>query len=158
MTVYFPTVRTGKMKQKVLLRLAARRKSMAEIHPKSTVFVLEDDPGVRDSLTALLEAVGIRTRTFVCGTDIVRSAPILVDGCLLLDICLPDFDGFEVLRRLRDANVQLPAIFMTGQEFQAQSAQAPRLGAVAVLRKPISDTLLLSAISTALVSAKAQTA
>jgi two-component system response regulator FixJ len=131
---------------------------MAEIDPESTVFVLEDDPGVRDSLTALLEAVGIRTRTFACGTDILRSAPILIDGCLLLDICLPDYDGFEVLRRLREADVQLPVIFMTGQESQAQRAHSPRVGAFAVLRKPISDTLLLSAITGALSLSRTTTA
>jgi two-component system, LuxR family, response regulator FixJ len=125
------------------------------VYRQSTVFVVEDDPGVRDSLTALLDAVGIRARAFSCGSDVIRHAPSLHDGCVLLDICLPDYDGFEVLRMLRESGVSLPVIFMTGHETHAQRATAPRLGAFAVLRKPISDTALLSTIEGALSSARA---
>ncbi len=130
---------------------------MAKVVQESTVFVLEDDTAVRESLTALLEAVGMRTQAFACGNDIVQSASTLVDGCLLLDISLPDYDGFEVLRMLREAEVRLPAIFMTGQEMLAQRARAPRFGAFAVLDKPINDALLLSTLTDALAGARAPT-
>jgi len=120
---------------------------MTKVDREGTVFVLEDDAEVRESLTALLEAMGLRTRAFACGRDIVRSAATLVDGCLLLDIGLPDYDGFEVLRMLREADVDLPAIFMTGDEMNAARAPVRGSGARVVLRKPISDTVLLATLA-----------
>lgn len=123
---------------------------MTKVDPEGTVFVLEDDAEVRESLTALLEAMGLRTQAFACGRDIVRSAGSLVNGCLLLDIGLPDYDGFEVLRMLRDADVNLPVVFMTGDEMNTARIPVRGPGASIVLRKPINDTVLLSTLAEAL--------
>jgi two-component system response regulator FixJ len=114
-----------------------------------TVFVVEDDVGVRDSLLALLHAAGWRTMAFGTGDDVLKCSDTLNEGCLLLDICLPDHDGFEVLMSLRRAGVGLPVIFMTGEERRAEQARAAGIGAFAVLQKPLIETHLLSAITRA---------
>lgn len=115
-----------------------------------TVFVVEDDVGVRDSLLALLHAAGWRTMAFGTGDEVLKYTGSLDDGCLLLDICLPDYDGFEILMSLRRAGVCLPVIFMTGEERSAEQARAAGVGASDVLQKPLIETHLLSAISRAI--------
>jgi FixJ family two-component response regulator len=117
-----------------------------------TIFVVEDDVGVRDSLQALLESAGLRTMVFGSGHEVLSCCGVMNTGCLLLDICLPDHDGFEVLARLRRAGVRLPVIFMTGEERRAEQARASGLGAFAVLHKPLSETQLLRAIEGAICS------
>ena len=114
-----------------------------------TVFIVEDDIGVRDSLLALLQAAGWRTMAFGTGGEVLRCSGTLNEGCLLLDICLPDYDGFEVLTSLRRAGVGLPVIFMTGEERRAEQARAAGIGAFAVLQKPLSEAPLLAAIARA---------
>ena len=114
-----------------------------------TVFVVEDDVGVRESLLALLHAAGWRTMAFGTGDEVLKCGGTLNDGCLLLDICLPDYDGFEVLTALRWAGVGLPVNFMTGEERRAELARAAGIGAFAVLQKPLSEARLLSAIARA---------
>jgi two-component system response regulator FixJ len=114
-----------------------------------TVFVVEDDSGVRDSLLALLQSAGWTTMAFGTGGEVLRSSGALNEGCLLLDICLPDCDGFEVLAALRRAGVSLPVIFMTGEESRFQRARAATSGALAVLRKPLSEPQLLAAVTRA---------
>lgn len=86
---------------------------------------------------------------FETGGEVLRSSSALNEGCLLLDICLPDYDGFEVLRSLRRAGVALPVIFMTAEERRAEQARAAGTGAIAVLQKPLSETHLLAAIASA---------
>ncbi|MBK8209391.1 MAG: response regulator [Rhodospirillales bacterium] len=115
-----------------------------------TVFVVEDDVGVRDSLLALLHAAGWRTTAFGTGGEVLKYSGTLGQGCLLLDICLPDYDGFEVLMSLRRAGVCLPVIFMTAEERSAEQARAPEIGALAVLQKPLNEAHLLSAIGRAM--------
>lgn len=104
---------------------------------------------MRDSLLALLQAAGWQTMAFETGGDVLKSSKALSEGCLLLDICLPDYDGFEVLTSLRRAGVVLPVIFMTGEERRAEQARAAATDALAVLQKPLSETHLLAAIALA---------
>lgn len=68
----------------------------------------------------------------------------------MLDICLRDHNGFDVLILLRRAGVALPAIFMTGENYSVVQARAAKLNAYAVLQKPLSDTWLLNAVTGAM--------
>lgn len=111
---------------------------------------MDDDADVRDSLQVLLEAAGLRTRVFSSAGEILRRSRLMKDGCLLLDICLPTHNGFEVLSLLRRAGVALPAIFMTGENYSLVQARAAKLNAYAVLQKPLSDTWLLNAVTGAM--------
>lgn len=115
-----------------------------------TVFIVDDDPAVRESLQALLEAAGLRTRVFSSAGEILRCSRIMTAGCLLLDIGLRNHSGFDVLILLRRACVSLPAIFMTGGNYSVAQARAAKLNAYAVLQKPLSDVWLLNAVTAAM--------
>lgn len=115
-----------------------------------TVFIVDDDPAVRESLQVLLETARLRTRVFCSAGEILRCSRIMTAGCLLLDICLRDHNGFDVLILLRRAGVALPAIFMTGENYSVVQARAAKLNAYAVLQKPLSDTWLLNAVTGAM--------
>lgn len=115
-----------------------------------TVFIVDDDAGVRESLQVLLEAAGLRSRVFASAGEILRCARVMTAGCLLVDVGLPDHNGFEVLILLRRAGVALPAIFMTGENHGAVQARASKLGAHAVLQKPLSEKWLLQAVTGAM--------
>lgn len=119
-----------------------------------TVYVIDDDPAVRDSVETLLDAAGLTAKTFVSGGELMRRCDELTSGCLLLDVHLPDHDGFEVLVALRQAGVMLPAVFMTGSDYRAAFARASALGAHDVLQKPLDDARLLRVVHEAMRSAR----
>lgn len=111
---------------------------------------MDDDAAVRESLQVLLEAAGLRTQVFSSADEILCCSRLMTAGCLLLDICLPTHNGFEVLTLLRRAGVALPAIFMTGGNYSVARARAAKLNAYAVLQKPLSDPWLLNAVTGAM--------
>ena len=115
-----------------------------------TVFIADDDAAVRESLQVLLEAAGLRTRVFGSAGEILRCSRMMTAGCLLLDVYMPNHDGFEMLILLRRAGVALPAIFMTGEIDGAVQARAAKLNAYAVLQKPLGETRLLKAVTAAM--------
>jgi FixJ family two-component response regulator len=115
-----------------------------------TVFVVEDDAAVRDSLSALLEAEGFSTHLFASAPEVLAASPRLKDGCLLLDICLGEFNGFDVFRKLKETGINIPVIFMTAHEEMAQKARTNGSDAFGVLEKPINDRELLDVVGRAL--------
>ena len=115
-----------------------------------TVYVIDDDPAVCDSLETLLEAAGLTAKTFASGSEVMRRSDEMTSGCLLLDVHLPGRDGFEVLAALRHAGVMLPAVFMTGSDYRAAFARASALGAHDVLQKPLDDARLLRVVHEAM--------
>ena len=116
----------------------------------ATVFIVDDDAAVRDSLSALLQAAGLRARTFETGRDLLNARGSLARGCILLDVCLGDEDGFQVFQALRAAAVGLPVIFITAHENMAEKARTVAADAFAVLQKPIPDDLLMATIARAM--------
>ena len=115
-----------------------------------TVIIVEDDGAVRDSLQEMLRLFGFDTLTFETGERALRAADSFTAGCLLMDIRLPDMDGFMLLKTLRSKRVSLPIVLMTGHEDLAIKARSPRVGAFAVLDKPVSEADLLDTIERAL--------
>lgn len=81
---------------------------------KGIIHLVDDDHGVRNTLARLLISGGYRVREYVSGEDLVASAGELVEGCILLDINMPDADGFAVKKALTECGVDLPVILMTG--------------------------------------------
>lgn len=116
---------------------------------QKTVYVVDDDEAVRESLGALLVSAGLETRKFATGSEILGSLRSVTNGCVLLDVCLPDHDGFEVLSRMRTAGVRVPVILMSGHEHLIKRVQALVPDAFAVLEKPIPDNVLLETIGEA---------
>jgi FixJ family two-component response regulator len=117
---------------------------------KSEVFVVDDDASVRTALRRLIESAGHDVRTFGSAREFLETATYGASSCLVLDVRLPDLDGVELHRRLREKGELLPVIFMTGFGDIPASVRAIKSGAVDYLSKPVSDETLLRAIDTAL--------
>lgn len=115
------------------------------------VHVLDDDPAVLRSLGKLLGAAGYRTTLYGSAFELITAAPD-ISGCVLLDIRMPDLDGFEVLDRLWES--ECPVILMTGQANVEMVGEILKSGAADFLEKPFSEQKLLSAIAAALQNAK----
>jgi len=118
--------------------------------PRETVYVVDDDFAMRDSLKALLEAYGFSPKAFGSGSDLLDSCERMDKGCVLLDICLPGQDGFGVLAALRQKGIDLPVVFITAHEERAREASIEQLGAFALLQKPVNGDELLDVIRRAL--------
>jgi two-component system response regulator FixJ len=120
------------------------------IPTEQTVFIVEDDAAVRDSLGLLLGLQGFRTQAFGCAEDFLRVYQPAWAGCLLLDVRMPGMSGLELQEALRQQNLALPIIIMTAHGDIATVRTALRSGAVDFLEKPVDPDALLAAIRTAL--------
>jgi FixJ family two-component response regulator len=115
-----------------------------------TVFVIDDDAGVRASIQGLLKSVGLRSEAFGTAQDFLSSKRLDGPSCLVLDVRLPGVNGLDFQRQLADAGVQLPIIFITGHGDIPMTVRAMKSGAVEFLTKPFRDQDLLDAINQAL--------
>lgn len=117
---------------------------------KQTVFVVDDDDAVRDSLAMLLRSVGLPVETFDSGIAFMdRFRPDLA-GCLVLDIRMPKMSGLEVQQKLHELGATLPVIFITGHGDIPMAVQAIKEGAADFIQKPFRDQDLLDRIHVAL--------
>lgn len=112
----------------------------------SLVHLVDDDEAIRRSVGFMLKTSGFHVRTYESGTSLLKSAPDLETGCILLDIRMPGMDGLEVQRALKDKGVTLPVIIMTGHGDVSLAVQAMKAGAIDFIEKPFEKALLLSAI------------
>jgi FixJ family two-component response regulator len=116
----------------------------------ATVFVIDDDAGVRASIEGLLKSVGLRSESFGTAPEfLLRQRP---DGpsCLVLDVRLPGVSGLDFQHELAEAGFQIPIIFITGHGDIPMTVKAMKSGAVEFLTKPFRDQDLLDAINQAL--------
>jgi len=114
-----------------------------------TVWVIDDDANVRASIQGLLKAVGLRSESFGTAEEFLRDQEPDRPGCLVLDVSLPGVSGLELQRKLADAGVCIPIIFLTGHGDIPMTVKAIRSGAVEFLTKPFDDQDLLNAIKMA---------
>jgi FixJ family two-component response regulator len=115
-----------------------------------TVFVIDDDAGVRASIQGLLKSVGLRSQTFARAHEFLGSKRPDGPSCLVLDVRLPGINGLDFQRELADAGVRIPIIFITGHGDIPMTVKAMKSGAVEFLTKPFRDQDLLDAIHQAL--------
>jgi FixJ family two-component response regulator len=115
-----------------------------------TVFIIDDDAAVRVSIKDLLESLGLRSESFETAEEFLRSGRPDGPSCLVLDVRLPGVNGLDFQRRLADAGVQIPIIFVTGHGDIPMTVKAMKSGAVEFLTKPFLDEELLDAIRKAL--------
>lgn len=115
-----------------------------------TVYVIDDDPSVREALDSLLRSVGLRVQLFATVQEFIASWQRAGPACLVLDIRLPGRSGLDFQDDLARTQVQLPVIFITGHGDVQMSVRAMKAGAVEFLTKPFRDQDLLDAIQTAL--------
>jgi two-component system response regulator FixJ len=115
-----------------------------------TIYVVDDDEAVRDSLHVMLEANGFAVAAFATGDAFIDHLPAEPFGCLLIDVRMPGRGGLEVQDELRTRHVPLPVIVMTGHGDVPLAVRAMKAGAVDFIEKPFSDELLLASIARAL--------
>jgi FixJ family two-component response regulator len=116
----------------------------------STVFIIDDDPGMRRSIQDLVESVGLRAESFATGQDFLTRQSAGCSGCLVLDVRLPQMSGIDLQRRLAETGMQIPIVFITAHGDIPMSVSALKWGAVEFLTKPFRDQDLLDAIQEAL--------
>ena len=117
-----------------------------------TVFIIDDDAGMRAAVQGLVKTVGLRAESFATPHDFLRRKPSEGPSCLVLDVRLPGISGLDVQRKLADAGVRIPIIFITGHGDIPMTVKAMKSGAVEFLTKPFRDQELLDAIHLALES------
>lgn len=115
----------------------------------ATVFVIDDDVEVRKSIQGLLRAAGLHSESFGTAEEFLSNNVSDGPSCLVLDISLPGVDGLELQRKLVDAGVGIPIVFITGHGDIPMSVKAIKSGAVEFLTKPFLDQDLLKAIEQA---------
>lgn len=116
----------------------------------ATVFVVDDDAAMRDSLKDLIRSVGLRGELYASAQDFLRSQRPDVPGCLVLDVRMPGLSGLDLQRRLTEAGVSTPIIFISGHGDVPMTVRALKAGALEFLTKPFRDQDLLDAIQQAL--------
>ena len=115
-----------------------------------TVFVVDDDEGMRRALQALLSTVGYRTEIFSRPRDFLAKFNPHTAGCLVLDIRMPDMSGLELQRHLNRLGSMLPVIFITGHGDVPMAVQAMKEGAFEFIQKPFREEQLLRRIGEAI--------
>jgi FixJ family two-component response regulator len=115
-----------------------------------TVFVIDDDAGVRAAIRGLLKEVGLYAEIFASPQEFLQRELANVPSCLVLDVRLRGTSGLDVQRKLVEAGVRIPIIFITGHGDIPMTVKAMKSGAVEFLTKPFRDQDLLDAIQQAL--------
>jgi len=115
-----------------------------------TVFIIDDDSGVRQAVQDLVESVGLRAESFATGQEFLNRKRTSDPSCLVLDVRLPQMSGLDFQRKLADFGMQIPIIFITAHGDIPMSVRALKMGAVEFLTKPFRDQDLLDAIQQAL--------
>ncbi len=114
------------------------------------VFVIDDDPSLREALKSLFQSVGLRVELFGSASEFMQSALPDAPSCLVLDIRLPRLSGLDFQAELVNSNIEMPIIFITGHGDIPMSVRAMKAGAVDFLTKPFRDQDLLDAVARAI--------
>ena len=117
---------------------------------KATVFVVDDDPAVRDSLTLLLEEEDYSVASFASAEAFLANCPTVRRSCAIVDIRMPGMDGMQMQAELSKRGILLPVIFLTGHGDIPMSVRAVKAGAADFLTKPVTAAALLESVHAAL--------
>ena len=117
---------------------------------QQTVFIVEDDAAVRDSLALLLGLEGHRVQSFSCAEDFLRVYQASWTGCLLLDVRMPGMSGLELQAELQERQIMLPIIMITAHGDVPTVRNALKSGAVDFLEKPVDPEVLVTTVRSAL--------
>ncbi len=122
----------------------------------TTIFIVDDDEAIRDSLAVLLKTVDLNTTTFGSGDEFLEAYDPGWGGCILLDIRMPGTSGIEVQKRLAESGCSIPIIFITGHGDIPMAVEAMHIGAFDFIQKPFRDQDLLDRIDQALTTSDEQ--
>lgn len=123
---------------------------MSERALQATVFVVDDDEAMRDSIRWLLESVNLGATLFSCANDFLESCDPGQEGCLLLDVRMPGMSGMELLETLKSSGILLPVIMITGHGDVPMAVRALKHGAMDFIQKPFNAQELLDRVHAAL--------
>jgi len=115
-----------------------------------TVFVVDDDISVRESLELLIRCAGWQAETFPSAQEFLARPRAVAPSCLVLDVSMPGLNGLDLQQRVAVERADMPIIFITGYGDVPMSVQAMKAGAVEFLTKPFGDNVLLTAIRNAI--------
>jgi FixJ family two-component response regulator len=118
--------------------------------PQAIVYVVDDDASTCNSLNTLIRSVGLHAEQFGSAQEFLESQRPAIPSCLVLDIRLPGISGLDFQRKLADAHIAMPIIFITGHGDIQMSVRAMKAGAIEFLTKPFRDQDLLDAIQVGL--------
>lgn len=124
-------------------------------HTAPTVFVVDDDVSVRESLESLIASAGWHAETFASAREFLSHPRVLGPNCLVLDVSLPDINGLDLQERVAGDRVEMPIIFITAYGDVPMTVRAMKAGALEFLMKPFCDDVLLGAIREALKCSRA---
>lgn len=116
----------------------------------ATVHVIDDDQAVRESLAFLLQSVRIPAVVHESASSFLTSLTTGQNGCIITDIRMPDISGIDLLRRIKDLNVPMPVIVITGHGDVPLAVEAMKLGAFDFLEKPFDDDAIITTVRLAL--------
>jgi len=115
-----------------------------------SVFVVDDDPSIRESLRNVVRSIGLRVQVFASAQEFLRCARIDRPACLVLDVRMPGLSGLDLQKRMADAGTDIPIVFLSGHADIPMSVRAMKAGAAEFLTKPVREQDLLDAIQEAL--------
>jgi FixJ family two-component response regulator len=120
------------------------------VQHKAVIAIVDDDPSVRRGLDRLLRSAGWDVETFASAQEFLSRVSVEPPSCLVLDLQLPGLSGLDLQKRMADAGLETPIVFLTGHGNIPASVQAMKAGAVEFLTKPFDEKDLLSAIQEAI--------
>src|SRR5690348_17300769 len=118
------------------------------------VHLIDDDEDVRRGLSFLLGTAGFAVKVYESAIQFLEKCGPSPNGCVVSDVRMPDMDGLQLLRRLKEQGMALPVVIMTGHADVALAVEAMKIGAADFIEKPFPDDVLLAAIQSALVRRK----
>ena len=120
------------------------------MQPEPLVYVIDDDDAVRQSLEFLLKTAKVNVRGFDSAKAFLEILPQVKSGCIVTDIRMPEITGIDLLRRVKELDLNIPVIVITGHGDIALAVEAMKVGAVDFLEKPFDDDMILSSVRAAL--------
>jgi FixJ family two-component response regulator len=120
------------------------------LHATPIVFVVDDDPSVREALDSLIQQAGWQARVFASAHDFLGYPRALVPSCLVLDVTMPGLSGLELQSLIAGERIDMPIIFITGHADVPMTVRAMKAGAVEFLTKPVPEEVLIAAIDSAI--------
>jgi two-component system response regulator FixJ len=124
--------------------------SMSGTHREPTVFVVDDDPAVREYLQWLIESVGLATQVYATAADFLDAYEADTPGCLVLDVRMPGLSGFDLQAELAARRITLPIIMMTAYAEVPMAVRALKAGASDFIQKPFDGQVLIDRVQDAI--------
>jgi FixJ family two-component response regulator len=120
----------------------------------ATIFIIDDEPAVRDALSMMIEQEGFKVKTYVGGETFLADYQQEVLGCAIIDVRMPAMTGLELHKEMSKRNILLPIIFLTGHGDIPMSVSAIKSGATDFLTKPVTREKLLASIRPAIIESE----